>query len=80
MDLMGSMCIESKYGKRYVLVVVDDFSRYSFVSFLREKSKTIKFLKSLYITRIQVEEGYQIVGIRSDKGREFDDVEIDHFQ
>lgn len=80
MDLMGSMCIESKYGKGYVLVVVDDFSRYSFVSFLREKSKTIKYLKSLHITRIQVKEGYPIVGIRSDKGREFDDVEIDHFQ
>ena len=38
MDLMGPMHTKSRGGKRYVLVVVDDFSRYSFVSFLREKS------------------------------------------
>ena len=73
---MGSMCIESKYGKGYVLVVVDDFSRYSFVCFLWEKYKTIKHLKSL-CTRIQVKIGHPIVRIRSDKGREFDNVEID---
>ena len=37
MDLKGPMQTERRGGKRYVLVVVDDFSRYSFVSFLREK-------------------------------------------
>ena len=37
MDLMGLKCTEStRSGKRYVLVVVDDFLRYSFMSFLRE--------------------------------------------
>ena len=40
MDLMGPIRIEGKAGKRYVRMVVDDFSRY-FVSFLREKSKAI---------------------------------------
>ena len=40
MDLMGPIRIEGKAGKRYVLMVVDDFSRY-FVSFLREKSEAI---------------------------------------
>ena len=40
MDLMGPIRIEGKAGKRHVLMVVDDFSRY-FVSFLREKSKAI---------------------------------------
>ena len=37
MDLIGPMRTKSRGGKRYVLVVVNDFSRYSFVSFLREK-------------------------------------------
>ena len=37
MDLMVPMHIKSRSGKRYVLVVVDDFSKYTFVSFLREK-------------------------------------------
>ena len=73
MDFKGPMRIENKGRKRYVLVVVDDFSRFSFVSFLREKSKTIEHLKVL-CTRIQVEKENQIVSIRSDRGIEFDNV------
>ena len=61
-----------------MVVDVDDFSRYSFVSFPREKSKAIKHLKSSF-NRIQVEIGYPIIRIRSDKGREFDNVKIDFF-
>ena len=52
MDLMGPMRIESKGGKRYVIMVVDDFSRY-FVHFLKEKSEAIEHLKFLF-NRIQV--------------------------
>ena len=52
MDLMGPMRIESKGGKRYVLMVADDFSRY-FVHFLKEKSEAIEHLKFLF-NRIQV--------------------------
>ena len=52
MDLIGPMRIESKGGKRYVLMVVDDFSRY-FVHFLKEKSEAIEHLKFLF-NRIQV--------------------------
>ena len=59
MDLMGPIHTKSRGGKRYVIVVVDDFSRYSFVYFLREKSETIEHLKSLF-SRIQVEIGLQI--------------------
>ena len=53
-------------------------SRYSFVSFLRGESKAIKYLKSLF-NRIQVEIGHPIVKIRSDKGREFDNMDVDLF-
>ena len=42
MALMDPMRVESICGKRYVLVVVDDFSRYTLVNFLREKSKATK--------------------------------------
>ena len=76
MDLMGPMRTKSRGGKRYVLVVVDDFSRYSFVSFLKEKLEAIEHLKSLF-DRIQVEIGHPIVRIRSDRGREFDNVDVD---
>ena len=78
MDLMGPMCIESRGGKRNVLVVVDDFSRYSFMSFLGIESMTIKDLKSLF-TRKQMEIGHLIVRIRIDRWREFDNVKVDFF-
>ncbi|RVW34466.1 Retrovirus-related Pol polyprotein from transposon TNT 1-94 [Vitis vinifera] len=76
--LKGPMRTESKGGKGYMLVVVDDFSGYSFACFLREKSKAIKHLKSL-CTRIQVEIGYPIREIKSDKGKEFDNINVDLF-
>ena len=75
---MGPMRTESRGGNRYVLVVVDDFSRYSFVSFLKEKLEAIEHLKSVF-DRIQVEISHQIVRIKSDRGREFDSMDVDFF-
>nr|GFA46289.1 retrovirus-related Pol polyprotein from transposon TNT 1-94 [Tanacetum cinerariifolium] len=39
MDLRGSMRIASINGNRYVLVIVDDYSRYTWVHFLRSKDE-----------------------------------------
>ncbi|GJT90247.1 retrovirus-related pol polyprotein from transposon TNT 1-94, partial [Tanacetum coccineum] len=39
MDLCGPMRIASINGKRYVLVIVDDYSRYTWVYFLRSKDE-----------------------------------------
>ena len=36
MDFIGLMRTESKDGKKYILVVVDDFSRYSYIFFERK--------------------------------------------
>nr|GFA28523.1 retrovirus-related Pol polyprotein from transposon TNT 1-94 [Tanacetum cinerariifolium] len=52
-DLCGPMRVASINGKRYVLVIVDDYSRYTWVHFLRTKDETpevIKnFLKKIYV-------------------------------
>ena len=40
MDLCGPISTESFSGKKYILVIVDDFSRYTWVEFLRKKSET----------------------------------------
>ena len=46
-DLMGPTRTESLGGKRYIMVIVDDFSRYTWVEFLIEKSEACEKLKIL---------------------------------
>nr|GEZ20574.1 hypothetical protein [Tanacetum cinerariifolium] len=44
MDLCGPMRVESINGKKYVLVIVDDYSRYTWTYFLRSKDETPEVL------------------------------------
>nr|GEX16365.1 integrase, catalytic region, zinc finger, CCHC-type, peptidase aspartic, catalytic [Tanacetum cinerariifolium] len=44
MDLCGSMRVASINGKKYVLVIVDDYSRYTWTHFLRSKDETPEVL------------------------------------
>lgn len=70
-DLAGQTRMESLWGKKYFMVVVDDFSKYTWVTFLREKSKA--FNKFLNICKmIQVEKDLTIKWIWSDHGWEFE--------
>nr|GFA71606.1 hypothetical protein [Tanacetum cinerariifolium] len=52
MDLCGPMRVASINGKRYVLVIVDDYSRYTWTNFLRSKDETpealIDFLRRIH--------------------------------
>nr|GFA54912.1 hypothetical protein [Tanacetum cinerariifolium] len=47
------MRVESVNGKKYILVIVDDYSRFTWVKFLRSKDETldfiIKFLKMIQV-------------------------------
>nr|GFC10870.1 integrase, catalytic region, zinc finger, CCHC-type, peptidase aspartic, catalytic [Tanacetum cinerariifolium] len=40
MDLCGPIRVESVNGKKYILVIVDDYSRFTWVKFLRSKDET----------------------------------------
>ncbi|GKF88914.1 retrovirus-related pol polyprotein from transposon TNT 1-94, partial [Tanacetum coccineum] len=40
MDLCGPMRVASINGKKYILVIVDDYSRYTWTLFLRSKDET----------------------------------------
>ena len=74
MDLMGPMQVESLGGRRYILVVVDDYSRYTWVGFLQEKSDAFEAFQSLSV-RLQREKENstgKIMKIRSDHGKEFE--------
>nr|GFC81101.1 retrovirus-related Pol polyprotein from transposon TNT 1-94 [Tanacetum cinerariifolium] len=53
MDLCGPMRFASINGKRYVLVIVDDYSCYTWVHFLRSKYEAPEVIKT-FLTRITV--------------------------
>ena len=70
LDLFGPEAYKSIGGKQYAFVIVDDYSRFTWVLFLRTKDcafsefeKLIKLLENKLDTRL--------VGIRSDHGGEF---------
>nr|GFA25361.1 putative ribonuclease H-like domain-containing protein [Tanacetum cinerariifolium] len=44
MDLYGPMRVESVNGKNYILVIVDDYSRFTWVKFLRSKDEARNFI------------------------------------
>nr|GEU48183.1 hypothetical protein [Tanacetum cinerariifolium] len=44
MDLCGLMRVESVNEKKYILVIVDDYSRFTWVKFLRSKDETPDFI------------------------------------
>ena len=54
LDLMGPTRTESLGCKRYIMVVVDDFIRYTWVILLRSKSDALEHIKAL-CTRLQNE-------------------------
>nr|GEX59919.1 hypothetical protein [Tanacetum cinerariifolium] len=51
-DLCGPMRVASINGKKYILVIVDDYSRYTWTLFLHSKDETPKVLKE-FLTMIQ---------------------------
>ena len=65
-------------GKRYIMVVVDDFSRYSWVEFLRKKAEAFDKMEWL-CKRLQNEKGIPIVKIKSDHGKEFENAKFEAF-
>ena len=59
LDLVGPTKTESLSGKRYIMVVVDDFTRYTWVILLRFKSDTPEHIEAL-CTRLQNEKSLKI--------------------
>nr|GEX76521.1 retrovirus-related Pol polyprotein from transposon TNT 1-94 [Tanacetum cinerariifolium] len=70
MDLCGPMRVHSINGKKYILVIVDDYSRFTWVKFLRSKDETPEFVTK-FLTQIQVGLNKTVRFIRTDNGIEF---------
>nr|GEU59980.1 retrovirus-related Pol polyprotein from transposon TNT 1-94 [Tanacetum cinerariifolium] len=70
MDLCGPMRVARINGKRYVLVIVDDYSRYTWTYFLRSKDETPEVLID-FLKLVQRGLHAQVRIIRTNKGTKF---------
>nr|GEX76339.1 retrovirus-related Pol polyprotein from transposon TNT 1-94 [Tanacetum cinerariifolium] len=70
MDLCGPIRVGSINGKRYVLVIMDDYSRYTWTHFLRSKDETPEVLID-FLRLVQRGLQAQVRVVRTDKGTEF---------
>ncbi|GKF78504.1 retrovirus-related pol polyprotein from transposon TNT 1-94 [Tanacetum coccineum] len=70
MDLCGPIRVASINGKRYIIVIVDDYSRFTWVRFLKTKDEApaaiIKCIKN-----IQVRLKATVQNVRTDNGTKF---------
>jgi len=65
-------------GGRYVFVLVDDYSRYTWTLFLASKDDAFEAFCSL-IRKLQNKFEKQLLSIRSDHGTEFENLKFAHY-
>ncbi len=70
--------MQSVGGKWYVLVIVDDFSRYSWVFFMASKDEALQHFRGLYL-RLDLEFPGSLKRIRSDNCGEFKNASFEQF-
>ena len=70
MDLFGPTRVTSLGGMHYAYVLVDDYSRFTWVYFLAYKNDAFKAFEN-FTKRVQKEKDFCISLIRSDHGTEF---------
>ena len=70
-DLCGPMRVLSRGGKRYVFVIVDDYSRFTWTIFLGSKDESFEQFLFL-IKKLEKRLGHSLVSLRSDHGTEFE--------
>nr|GEY56520.1 hypothetical protein [Tanacetum cinerariifolium] len=64
------MRVASINGKKYIFVIVDDYSRYTWVYFIHSKDETPEFIKK-FIAQAQLNYKAKVCKIRTDNGTEF---------
>ncbi|GJX07959.1 uncharacterized mitochondrial protein-like protein [Tanacetum coccineum] len=70
MNLCGPMRVASINGKKYILVIVDDYSRYTWLYFLRTKDEAPDMIID-FVNQVQRNLKAQILMIQTDNGTEF---------
>jgi transposase InsO family protein len=78
MDTIGPSRVRSMGGTWYILVIVDDYSRYSWVFFLESKDQVFEHFQLLTL-RLNNEHPNCLKAIRSDNWTEFRNASFDGF-
>jgi transposase InsO family protein len=79
MDLVGPARVCSAGGKRYVLVIVDDYSRYAWVFFSADMGEMFGFVWDLILRLKNERNGEAVQDIHSDNGSEFKNSHFETF-
>jgi hypothetical protein len=78
MDLFGHIAYIIIGGNKYGLVIVDDYSRFTWVFFLQDKGETQEVLKK-FLKRAQNEFDAKVKKIRIENGTEFKNTQIEDY-
>jgi transposase InsO family protein len=78
MDMVDPSRVRSMGGRWYVLAIVDDYSQYFWVFFLKSKDEVFENFQSLAL-RLNNEHLYCLKVIRSDNGTDFRNASFDQF-
>jgi TRAP-type C4-dicarboxylate transport system substrate-binding protein len=78
MDLFGPIAYISIGSNKYGLVIVDDYSHFTWMFFLQDKSETQEVLKK-FLKGAQNESNAKVKKIRSDNVTKFKNTQIENF-
>ncbi|GKA64554.1 retrovirus-related pol polyprotein from transposon TNT 1-94 [Tanacetum coccineum] len=80
MDLCGPMRVATIHGMKYILVIVDDYSRFTWVYFLHTKDETPEIIKK-FIPQVQLNYNAKVHKIRTDNVTKFKNITLkDHYE
>jgi transposase InsO family protein len=77
-DLFGAVAYISISGNKYGLVIIYDYSHFTWVFFLEDKSETQEVLRK-FLRRAQNKFDANVKKIRSDNGTEFKNTQVEDF-
>jgi hypothetical protein len=77
-DIIGTPSHASLGWKKYCLVIVEDYSRYTWVYFFEYKSETQQTVID-FAKEVECQYGQNILAIRSDNGTEFKNYTLNGF-
>lgn len=77
-DVCGPLPTKSQGGNRYILVIVDDYSRYICTYFMQNKTDVYKYFVE-YVNRYENDLNRKLKKVRNDNGTEFTNKEFENY-